>query len=162
MNHSSSTAIVHRDTAVRYHTADRVRWSRRQNQTAQSLELCYRCCFYFCPCYCQFHHRQLYRPCRRRCSPYRRSLASLCRGNLDLLSVLRARDDRALRLSFRHAALMWGYYVGKRLPQTNCCSSVQEMMDKQRQLVFLLLGEDRGRHENGISKRYLGYRIERL
>jgi hypothetical protein len=57
---------------------------------AQSLELCrhhtccicHHCCFYFCPCCCQFCHR---RPCRRR--------YSLCRGNLDLLPVLRARGD---------------------------------------------------------------------
>jgi hypothetical protein len=69
---------------------------------AQSLELCRRrCCFYFCPCCCQFRHCQPCRPCRHRCS-----------GNLDLLPVLRARDDQALRLSFGHNALVgaatWG------------------------------------------------------
>jgi hypothetical protein len=66
----------------------------------------------------------------------------LCRGNLGLLSVLRARGDRALRLSFRHDALVRGYYVGKRLPQTNCCLSVQERRDEQGQPVFLLSAED--------------------
>jgi hypothetical protein len=83
---------------------------------AQSLELCRRrtrcirrrCCFYFCPCYCQFHHHQPCRPCRRRCSLCRRSLAFLCRGNLDLLPVLRAKGDQALRLSFGHGALVGG------------------------------------------------------
>jgi hypothetical protein len=33
-------------------------------------------------------------------------LAFLCRGNLGLLPVLRVRGDRALRLSFRHDALV--------------------------------------------------------
>jgi hypothetical protein len=68
---------------------------------AQSLELycrrmcCIRrcCCFYFCPCCCQFCHHQPCRPCRRRCSLCCRSLAFLCRGNLSLLSVLRAQGD---------------------------------------------------------------------
>jgi hypothetical protein len=87
---------------------------------AQSLELCRRrtrcirrrCCFYFCPCCCQFRHRQPCRSCRCRCSLCRRSLAFLCRGNLGLLSVLHARGDRALRLSFGHGALVGGCYVG--------------------------------------------------
>jgi hypothetical protein len=78
---------------------------------AQSLELCRRrtrcirhhCCFYFCPCCCQFRHRQ---PCRRRCSLCRRSLAFLCRGNLGLLPVLRDQGDQTLRLSFGHGALV--------------------------------------------------------
>jgi hypothetical protein len=35
-----------------------------------------------------------------------------------------------------------GYYVGKRLPQTNCCLSVQERRDEQGQPVFLLSAED--------------------
>jgi hypothetical protein len=91
---------------------------------AQSLELCRRrtrcirrcCCFYFCPCCCQFHHRQPCRPCRCRCSLCRRSLTFLCRGNLGLLSVLHARGDRALRLSFGHGALVGGCYVGNELP----------------------------------------------
>jgi hypothetical protein len=82
---------------------------------AQSLELCRRrtrcirrrCRFYFCPCCYQF------RPCLRRCSFCRRSLAFLCRGNLGLLSVLRAQGDRALRLSFGHGALVGGCYVGR-------------------------------------------------
>jgi hypothetical protein len=74
----------------------------------QSLELCRhrtrcirrRCCFYFRPYCCQFRHRQSCRPCRRRCSLCRRSLAFLYRDNLGLLPVLRAQGDRALRLSF--------------------------------------------------------------
>jgi hypothetical protein len=53
---------------------------------AQSFELCRRCmrcihrhcCFYFCPCCCQFRHHQPCRPCRCRCSLSRRSLAFLC------------------------------------------------------------------------------------
>jgi hypothetical protein len=80
-----------------------------------------RCCFYFCPYCCQFCHHQ---PYRRRCSLYRRSLAFLCSGNLVLLPVLRARGDRALRLSFGHGVLVEGCYMGKRLPQMSCCSSV--------------------------------------
>jgi hypothetical protein len=32
--------------------------------------------------------------------------------------------------------------VGKRLPQTSCCSSVQEMRDEQGQQMFLLPTED--------------------
>jgi hypothetical protein len=111
---------------------------------AQSLELCRRrtrCirrhrCFYFCPCCCQFRHHQ---PCRRRCSLCRHSLAFL---NLGLLLVLHARDDRALRLSFGHGALVGGCYVGKMLPQMSCCSSVQERRDEQGQPVFLLPAED--------------------
>jgi hypothetical protein len=95
----------------------------------RQLELCRRrtrCirrrrCFYFCPCCCQFRHRQ---PCRRRCSLYRRSRAFLCRGNLGLLPKLRAQDDRALRLSFRHGALVGKLLRGKRLPQMSCCLSV--------------------------------------
>jgi hypothetical protein len=88
---------------------------------AQSLEFCCRrtrCirrrrrCFYFCPS-CQFRHRQPCRPCRRRCSLCRRSLAFLCRGNLGLLPVLCAQGDRALRLSFEHGALVGGCYVGR-------------------------------------------------
>jgi hypothetical protein len=81
---------------------------------AQSLELCRRCtrcihrccCFYFCPCCCQFCHRQPCRPCRRRCSLCHRSLAFLCRGNLGLLPVLRARGNRVLRLFFGHGVLV--------------------------------------------------------
>jgi hypothetical protein len=52
--------------------------------------------------------------------------------------------------------------VEKRLPQTSCCSSVQERRDEQGQSVFLLLPEDRGRRENVMSRRCLGYKIERL
>jgi hypothetical protein len=48
----------------------------------------------------------------------------LYHGNLGLLPVLHARGDRALRLSFRHGALVEGYYVGKGLPQMSCCSPV--------------------------------------
>jgi hypothetical protein len=97
---------------------------------AQSLELCRhrtrcihrRCCFYFCPCCCQFRHRQPCRPCRRRCSLCHRSLAFLCRGNLGLLPVLRAQGDRALRLSFGHGALVGGCYVGRgRLRRAAAC-----------------------------------------
>jgi hypothetical protein len=96
---------------------------------AQSLELCrrrtrcihHRCCFYLCPCCCQFHHRQ---PCHHRSSFCHRSLTFLYRGNLGLLSVLRVQGDRALRLSFGHGALVGGCYVGKRLPQMSYCSSV--------------------------------------
>jgi hypothetical protein len=98
----------------------------------QSLELCRRCtscirrrcCFYFCPCCCQFRHCQPCRPCCRRCSLCRRSLAFLCRGNLGLLPVLRAQGDRALRLSFGHDTLVGGLLHGKRLPQTSCCLCV--------------------------------------
>jgi hypothetical protein len=94
--------------------------------SAQSLELC--CCrmhcirrrcyfyFYFYPCCCQFRHRQ---PCCRRCSLCRRSLAFLCHGNLDFLPMLHARGDRALRLSFGHAALVESCCMGKMLPQTS-------------------------------------------
>jgi hypothetical protein len=82
--------------------------------SVQSLELyrrrtrciCHRCCFYFCPCYYQFRHCQPCRPCRRRCSLCRRSLSFLCRSNLGLLLMLRARGDQALRLSFGHGALV--------------------------------------------------------
>jgi hypothetical protein len=52
--------------------------------------------------------------------------------------------------------------VGKRLPQMSRCSSVQERRDEQGQSVFLLPAEDRGRHGNGMSRRCLGCRIERL
>jgi hypothetical protein len=55
-----------------------------------------------------------------------------------------------------------GCYVGKRLPQTSCCSSVQERRDEKGQPVFLLSAEDRGRREKMMSKRCLGCRIERL
>jgi hypothetical protein len=138
--------------------------------SAQSLERCRRrtrCirrrrCFYFCPCCCQFRHRQPCRPCHRRCSLCRRSLAFLCRGNLGLLPVLRAQGDRALRLSFGHGALVGGLLCGKRLPQTSCCLSVQERRDEQGQPVFLLPAEDRGRRGKGMSRRCLGCRIERL
>jgi hypothetical protein len=75
--------------------------------------------FYFCPCCCQFHPC---RRCRRRYSLCRRSLAFLCRGNLGLLPVLCARGDRALRLSFGHAALVGGCCVGNRIHQTSCSS----------------------------------------
>jgi hypothetical protein len=67
-----------------------------------------------------------------------------------------------LRLSFGHDALVEGCYVGKRLPQMSCCSSVQERMDEQRQSVFLLPAEDRGRRGKGMSRRCLACRIERL
>jgi hypothetical protein len=80
---------------------------------AQSLELYRRRCFYFCPYCCQFCHRQPCRPCRRRCSLCRRSLAFLCRSNLSLLPMLRAQGNRALRLSFGHGALVGGCYVGR-------------------------------------------------
>jgi hypothetical protein len=135
---------------------------------AQSLELCCHrtCCirsrcFYFCPCYCQFRHRQPCHPCHHRCNLCRHSLALLCRGNLGLLTVLGARGDRALRLSFGHGALVGGCYVGKRLTQTNC-SSVQKRRDEQGQSVFLLPPEDRGRREKWMSMRYLCCRIERF
>jgi hypothetical protein len=39
---------------------------------------------------------------------------------------------------------------------------VQERGDEQGQSVFLLPAEDRGRRENGMSRRCLGCRIERL
>jgi hypothetical protein len=52
--------------------------------------------------------------------------------------------------------------VGKRLPQTSCCSFVQEMRDEQGQPVFLLPAEDRGRRGKGMSRGCLGCRIERL
>jgi hypothetical protein len=113
---------------------------------AQSLELCR--CRTRCIC--------------RRCSLCRGSLAFLCRSNLGLLPALRARGDRALRLSFEHGALVGGCYVGKRLPQTSCCSSVQERRDDLGQSVFLLPAEDRGRRGKGMSRRYLGCRIEWL
>jgi hypothetical protein len=118
-----------------------------------------RCCFYFCPYCWQFCHRQ---SCRCHCSLCRRSLAFLCRGNLGLLSMLHARGDRALRLSFGHAAPVEGCCVGKRLPQTSCCSSVQERRDEQRQPMFLLSAENRGRRGKEMSRRCLGCRIERL
>jgi hypothetical protein len=44
----------------------------------------------------------------------------------------------------------------------SCCLSVQERRDEQGQSVFLLPAEDRGRCEKRMSKRCLGYRIERL
>jgi hypothetical protein len=106
---------------------------------AQSLELCHRrtrcirrrCCFYFCPCCCQFCHRQSCCPCRRHCSLCRRSLAFLYCGNLGLLLVLCAQGDRALRLSFGQGMLVGGLLRGKRLSQTSCCLSVQERRDDQ-------------------------------
>jgi hypothetical protein len=52
--------------------------------------------------------------------------------------------------------------MGKRLPQTSCCLSVQERRDEQGQSVFLLPAEDRRRHGKGMSRRCLGCRIERL
>jgi hypothetical protein len=52
--------------------------------------------------------------------------------------------------------------MGKRLPQTSYCSSVQEMRDEQGQPMFLLPAEDRRRREKGMSRRYLSCRIERL
>jgi hypothetical protein len=52
--------------------------------------------------------------------------------------------------------------VEKRLPQTSCCSSVQERRDEQGQPVFLLPAEDRGRRGKGMSRRCLGCRIELL
>jgi hypothetical protein len=113
---------------------------------AQSLEL-YRC---RTRCIC------------RRCNLCRGSLAFLCRSNLGLLPALRARGDRAQRLSFEHGALVGGCYVGKRLPQTSCCSSVQERRDDLGQSVFLLAAENRGRRGKGMSRRYLGCRIEWL
>jgi hypothetical protein len=76
--------------------------------------------------------------------------------------VPHARGDRALRLSFGHGALVGGCYVEKRLPQTSCCSSVQERMDEQGQPVFLLSAEDRGRRGKGMSRRCLDCKIERL
>jgi hypothetical protein len=85
----------------------------------------------------------------------------LCRGNLGLLTVLHARGDRTLRLSFGHGVLVGSCYVGKRLPQTSCLS-VQERRDEQGQLVFLLPAENRGRHRKGMSRRCLYCRIERL
>jgi hypothetical protein len=58
------------------------------------------------------------------------------------MPVLRARGDRALRLSFEYCALVEGCYVEKRLPQMSYCSSVQERRDEQGQPVFLLPAED--------------------
>jgi hypothetical protein len=52
--------------------------------------------------------------------------------------------------------------VGKRLPQTSCCSAMQERRDEQGQLVFLLPAEDRKRRGKGMGRRCLGCRIERL
>jgi hypothetical protein len=86
----------------------------------------------------------------------------LYHGNLGLLPVLRAWGDRALRLSFKHATLVGDCCMGKRLPQTSYCSSVQERRDERGQLVFLLPIEDRGRCGKGMSKRCLGCRIEWL
>jgi hypothetical protein len=132
----------------------------------QSLELCCRrtrcicrrCCF-FCPCCCQFYHHQ---PCRRRYSLCHCSLAFLCRGILGLLPVLRARGDRALRLSFGHDTLVGGCCVGKMLPQTSCYSAEQERRYEQGQLVSLLPAEGRERCGEGMSRRCLSCRIERL
>jgi hypothetical protein len=42
--------------------------------------------------------------------------------------------------------------MGKRLSQTSCCSSVPERRDEQKQPVFLLLAEDRGRHEKAMFR----------
>jgi hypothetical protein len=86
----------------------------------------------------------------------------LYRDNLGLLPVLHARGDRTLRLSFGHGALVGGCYVKKGLPQTSNSSSVQERRDEQGQPVFLLPAEDRGKRGKGMSRRCLGYRIERL
>jgi hypothetical protein len=55
-----------------------------------------------------------------------------------------------------------GCCIGKRLPQMSCCSAVQERRDEQGQLVFLLPAEDRERRGKGMSRRCLGYMIERL
>jgi hypothetical protein len=52
--------------------------------------------------------------------------------------------------------------VGKRLPQTSCCSFVQERTDEQGQSIFLLPAEDRGRRRKGMSRRCLGCMKERL
>jgi hypothetical protein len=52
--------------------------------------------------------------------------------------------------------------VGKRLPQTSCCLSVQQRRDEQGQLMFLPPAEDRGRRGKGMSRRCLGCRIEQL
>jgi hypothetical protein len=52
--------------------------------------------------------------------------------------------------------------MGKMLPQMSCCSSVQERRDEQGQPVFLLPAEDRGSRGKGMSRRCLGYMIERL
>jgi hypothetical protein len=51
--------------------------------------------------------------------------------------------------------------MGKMLPQTRWCSSVQERRDEQGQSMFLLSTEDRGRRGKRMS-RCLGCRIERL
>jgi hypothetical protein len=121
----------------------------------QSLELCRRhrmhciCrrrCFYFCPCCCQFRHRQ---PCHRRCSLCHRSLTFLCRGNLGLLPVLRAQGDRELRLSFGHGALVEGLLCGKRLSQTSCCLFVQERRMSRDSRCFCC----RLRTEEGVRRR---------
>jgi hypothetical protein len=82
--------------------------ARRVSSSATTRMRCIRRrrCFYFYPCCCQFHHLQSCRTCRRCCSLCHRSLAFLCHGNFGLLSVLRARGDRALRLSFGHDALV--------------------------------------------------------
>jgi hypothetical protein len=48
------------------------------------------------------------------------------------------------------------------MSQTSSSSSVQERRDGQGQSVFLLPVEDRGRRENGMSRRCLGCRIERF
>jgi hypothetical protein len=150
------SVVVGRNRAVGATGAQSLELSRHRTRCIQH------CYFYFCPCCCQFRHRQTCRPCRRRCSLCHCSLTFLCRGNLGLLPVLRAQGDRALRLSFGHGALVGGLLRRKRLPQTSCCLSVQEMRDEQGQLVFLLSAEDRGRRGKGMSRRCLGCRIERL
>jgi hypothetical protein len=73
---------------------------------------------------------------------------------------------RSRRLSAETVLRTWrtsgGLLRGKRLPQTSCCLSVQERRDEQGQPVFLLPAEDRGRCGKGMSRRYLGCRIEWL
>jgi hypothetical protein len=49
--------------------------------------------------------------------------------------------------------------VGKRLPQMSCYPSAQGKRDEQRQLVFLLPAEDKGRCGKEMSRRCLSYRI---
>ena len=67
-----------------------------------------------------------------------------------------------LRLTFGHGALVVGCYVGRRLPQTSCCLSVQERMVELEQPVLLLSTDDYGVRGKGMNRRCLGYRIELL
>ena len=67
-----------------------------------------------------------------------------------------------LRLTFGHGAIVVGCYVGRRLPQTSCCLSVQERMEKLERPVLLLPIDDYGVRGKGMNRRCLGCRIEWL